>query len=742
VTTPRYIAFAAALALAAPLAGAQSALTVPQIQGSGPTSPYVGQPVTTSGVVTLLTNNGFFLQDPAGDGDPATSDGVFVYTGGAPTVQPGQLVSLRATVAEFDVSGSTANPAAEARPLTELTGPTAITLLGSGSITPTPVTLPVADDDGLERYEGMLVTIAGPLTVQQNYFQGRYGQLTIAAGGRREQPTNRYRPGSEGALALASENARSSFLLDDGSSVQNPNPTPYLEADGRARAGDTVASLTGAIDFGLATSSSAGLVAYRLQPAAAPAFTAANPRPATPPDFGGNVKLAAFNVLNYFTTFADGTDAWGRTGQVCTQGGSTPSASLCRGAGNATEFARQRAKIVEALVAIDADAVGLIEIQNNGGVAVGELVDALNAKAGAGTWAAVPDPAGGSGSDAIKVALIYKPARLARIGASASALDPVHDRPPLAQTFAAANGERVTLVVNHFKSKNCDGASGADLDQGDGQGCYNARRVQQAQALRSFVAQLQAGGSGDVLLVGDFNAYAQEDPIADLAGSGYTDLVARSDPSGYSYVFDGQSGRLDHAIATAGLAAKASGAGHWHINADESSLRDYNQEFKAPRTCSGRPCPPDPYVADAYRSSDHDPVLVGVDLWKLIEGTAGRDTLVGTDGDDWFFGGAGADRLAGGAGRNVYGYTSLRDAGDTVTDFVAGKDRIDLRALLAGYAGNDPLADGHVRFVAVPGGTSVQIDTDGTAGRAAFRALVTLVGVAPAELSARELIVR
>jgi hypothetical protein len=732
---------------------AQAAVTpIYAIQGSGAVSPLAGQAVTTSGVVTHLTNNGFFLQDTVGDGNPATSDGIFVFTSTAPTVAVGQLIQLNAVVTEFDVSLGTSNPAAEARPLTELTSPSAITLLGSGSIAPTVVSLPVPVADGLERYEGMLVTLTGPLggplTVQQNFFQGRYGQLTVAAGGRRETATNRFRPGTPEALALASENARSTVLLDDSSSAQNPNPTPYLGADGKARAGDTLASLTGVIDFGLATNSAAGIVAYRLQPTQAPVFVASNPRPATPPAVGGNLKLAAFNVLNYFTTFTDGSNAAGQIGQVCTQGGSTPSASLCRGASNATEFSRQRVKIIGAIAALNADVVGLMEIQNNAGVAVADLVAGLNATLGAGTYAAVPEPqtGAGTGTDAIQLAMIYKPARLSRIGNAISDADPVHNRPPLAQTFGAANGERFSVVVNHFKSKGCGDASDANLDQGDGQGCFNEQRRQQALALRNFVAQLQgASGSADVLLTGDLNAYGQEDPIHDLTSQGFVDQLARFEALAYSYVFDGASGRLDHAITSASLSPKVMAARTWAINADEASLRDYNQEFKAPRTNCGGLCPPDPYSPDVYRSSDHDPVLVGLSIYKTVNGTASRDVLVGTPGDDILTGGGGADLKTGGAGMDLFTYTSMRDAGDVVTDFEPGLDKIDLRSLLAahGYAGHDAVAEGFVRFAAVLGGSALQVDTDGPAGPASFRALLTLRGLSPAQLNGpRDLLVR
>lgn len=735
---------AAAAALAGSVAAAHADVTIPALQGAGATSPLVGQFVTTSGVVTVLTNNGFFLQDPDGDGNPATSDGVFVFTSSAPTVSVGQWIRLSGTVAEYDVSGSTSNPAAEAQPLTELTGISGLTVLGTGSVSPVPVTLPVATADGLERYEGMLVTLAGPLTVQQNYFQGRYGQLTVAAGGRRETPTNRHRPGTPEALALASLNARSALLLDDASSRQNPNPTPYLQADGVARAGDTLASLTGAIDFGLATSSSAGIVAYRLQPSTAPVFAATNPRPADPPAVGGNLRVASFNVLNYFTTFTDGSDAFGHVGQVCTQGGSTPSAGLCRGANNATEFQRQRTKIVKAIVALDADVVGLMEIQNNGDVALDDLVAGLNAEAGAPTWAAVPGPVegGGAGDDAIRVAMIYKPAALARVGAATADADPVHNRPPLAQTFEAPNGERLTVIVNHFKSKGCTDASGADADLGDGQGCWNATRTQQAHALRAFAAQRQAAaGAEAVLVIGDLNAYGQEDPVHDLVAAGWVDQLARfaGDGIAYSYVFDGQSGRLDHAIASAALSARVAGAATWAINADEASLRDYNQEFKAPRTNCGGPCPADPYAPDVYRASDHDPVCIGLDWFRTVAGDARRNVLTGGPGADLLIGGPGADRLTGGPGGDRVAYASMRDAGDVVTDFEPGIDQIDLRALLAptGYAGDDAVADGFVRFRAVVGGTRVQVDLDGAAGGGAFRDLLTLRGVAPAQLDGR-----
>ena len=736
----------------APCAGAPAPAPVPAplaaaiytIQGSGSTSPLVGQVVVSSGVVTKLTNSGFFMQDLVGDNNPATSDGIFVFTGATayPAAAVGNSVQVTGTVVEFN-TGAPGNTDTAAHTVTQLSSVTTVTQTGSGySIAPTLVTLPEAVDGDLARFEGMLVRLTGPFTVAQNYFQGRFGQLTLAVGGRMETPTNRFRPGAQ-AIALADQNARSRIILDDGSSLQNPNPTPYLDSNALPRAGDTVDSITGVIDYGLATSSNTGVGDYKIHPTQAPVFTLSNLRTAAPEAVGGNVKVASFNVLNYFTTFTNGATASGLTGQGCSLGVSV-SASNCRGASSLAEFVRQRAKIVEAIAALDADVLGLMEIQNNGLVAVQNLVDALNAKVGAATYVTPPLPAQGSGSDAIRVAMIYKPSRLALLGAPVSDSDPVNNRPTLAQSFVLSNGERFSLLVNHFKSKgSCPAASAVNAagntDSGDGQGCWNGQRQQQAQRLRSFVATVQtAAGSNDVLLIGDLNAYAQEDPVFDLTSNGFIDQVGRFNSFGYSYVFDGAAGRLDHAIASPSLSARVSRAAHWHINADETALADYNLEFKAPLLCHGTtPCPPDPYSVSPYRSSDHDPVVVGLNLYKTFYGASTRSTLVGSIGDDLLIGGPGANTMTGGAGSNVFVYQSMRDAGDTITDFVPGKDRIDLSALLTSIGANaaSAAANGVVKLVAAGANTLLQIDVDGSAGLASVRTLATLLNVSPAQIS-------
>ncbi|MCM5681905.1 ExeM/NucH family extracellular endonuclease [Schlegelella sp. S2-27] len=705
-----------------------SSLTrIPTVQGTGATSPLVGATVTTEGVVTLLTNNGFFLQDATGDGNPATSDGLFVFTGtgaGAPRPAVGSLVRLTGRVSEFN-TGASGNAVTSARPVTQLGSVSELTMVRSGvAVAPTPVALPASGGDALERYEGMLVTLPGPITVSQNYFLGRYGQLTMSVGGRLETPTNRLRPGPQ-AQALAEENARRSFLLDDATGAQNPTPIPYIGADNTVRAGDTVASLTGVLDYGLATSSNAGIASYKLHPSVVPSFTRNHPRSAMPETVGGNVRVASFNVLNYFTTFTDGTNADGQAGQGCTLGDST-AAGNCRGASNAQEFERQRRKIVEAMVAIDADVFGLMEIQNNGMTAAQNLVDALNARLGTTVYAVVPDPATGTGTDAIKVAMIYKPGRLSLAGSSVSDDDAVHNRPPLAQVFEAANGERFAVVVNHFKSKGCDGATGADADQGDLQGCWNALRVQQARALGEFIVAVQAlGATEDVLVIGDLNAYAQEDPVVELTGRGYVDEIARHNGFGYSYVFDGAAGRLDHALASASLSPKVTRAIEWHINADEPSVIDYNLEFK----------PQDLYAPTAYRSSDHDPVVVGLNLVNTVHGSRRPERIAGTPGDDQITGGRGPDFIRGGGGNDVFVYRSLHDGVDVIDDFRPG-DRIDLRSLLRqlGFGGGDAVAAGYVRLQRTGAGVLVMVDVNGVQRRMGQRPLLLLRGVKPSDL--------
>jgi len=567
-------------------------LSIPQIQGAAPKSAYANTVQTTEGVVTAKVGSGFFIQDARGDDNPATSDALFVFGAGA-GVAVGDLVRVTGTVTEYTPTGAT-------RSYTELTNATASRVGPGTAITPTNVTLPDAD---LARFEGMLVRFATPLTVNGNAYLGERGELTLSAG-RREIPTNRYTPGSPEARAMAADNAANIVVLDDGIFVA-PTTIPYLFADGTVRTGDTVSDLTGVLDFGAI---GGGGAAFKLQPTVAPRFSRTNERLPAPVVAAGNVRVASANVLNFFTTFTNGEDAWGRTGQGC-KIGNTTTRSNCRGADNLPEFLRQRDKIVSSLVAVNADVVGLMEIQNNDDIAVTYLVDQLNGAMGPGTYAVVPKPAA-TGTDAIRVAMIYKPNSVKLVGAALSDGNGINNRAPIAQTFKAANGGKFSLVVNHLKSKGgCGGSTGGDVDSGDGQGCWNASRVEQVERLRDvFLPQVIAAASdADVLIVGDMNAYGKEDPIRTLNAAGYVNEIerfVRADGIPYSYVFGGESGYLDHALASTSLSPQVAGVTEWHNNSDEPEAIDYNIE------ASGQ----DPYQANPYRASDHDPVVVSLSL--------------------------------------------------------------------------------------------------------------------------------
>jgi len=579
--------------------------TIPAIQGSGAASPVADTVQTTQGVVTAKVAGGFFLQDAAGDGDPATSDGLFVYSAtAADNVAVGQMVRVTGTVVEFTPSGAN-------RSYTEMKDVTAAVPLSAGhSVAPTNIALPNAR---LDQVEGMLVRFTNPLTISQTAYVGSRGELTLSSG-RLEIPTNRYAPRSAEAQALAAANANNRIVLDDGL-FTTPTVIPYIGEGPTVRAGDTVSDLTGVVDFGALGGGGAG---FKLQPTVAPVISRDNPREGAPALPEGNVKVASANVLNFFTTFTNGMNHLGETTAGCQIGGSI-SRGNCRGADNLVEYVRQRDKIVAELKGIDADVFGLMEIQNDGDYSAGVLVDSLNAAYGATVYAVVPKPPA-TGTDAIRVAMIYKPGKLTLAGPALSDADGMNNRPPMAQTFTASNGGKFTLVVNHLKSKgSCPTGGGANADNGDGQSCWNGTRVQQAQRLvGSFLPQVVATAKDpDVLVIGDMNSYGMEDPIATITAAGYVNQLERFvRPLGmpYSYVFGHEAGYLDHALASNALSPQVQGAAEWHVNADEPEVIDYNTDGK----------PQDLYNALPYRASDHDPVVVTLNLLPgAVDVTAG-----------------------------------------------------------------------------------------------------------------------
>jgi predicted extracellular nuclease len=355
-----------------------------------------------------------------------------------------------------------------------------------------------------------------------------------------------------------------------------------------------------------------------------PNFQAANLRPSLPVVSSGSLKVAGFNVLNYFNSFSGCTNG---------VGGATTD---CRGAENQAEFDRQWPKTVQAAIGTGADILVLNEMENDGygaSSALQDLVDRLNTATAPGTYNFIPVDANVAqtnalGTDAIKVGIIYKPAKATPIGSTAvlntgafgifqttSEGNIGRSRPALAQAFADSCGGKVVVVGNHLKSKSssCEGnisPVASDPDTGDGQGNCNLTRKAAAEQLVTWLSTdpTQTGLSNQLIL-GDFNSYSHEDPIEALVTGGYTNLVATEiGPDAYSYVFDGGWGYLDYAFASPSLLNQIDDVVELHINADEPSVLDYNTNFKSPAQLSSL------YAADAFRASDHDPIVVGLTL--------------------------------------------------------------------------------------------------------------------------------
>ncbi|MCW8126936.1 ExeM/NucH family extracellular endonuclease [Microbulbifer halophilus] len=569
-----------------------AATRISAVQGSGAASPLVGERVEVEAVVVADFRDtdsglgGFFVQEEDADRDAleTTSEGLFIYDNGFDAeLQTGDLVRVGGEVTEY-------------HGLTEINRVDGIRVCDSGlSVSAAEITMPFADAEVPERYEGMLAHFAQTLTVSGNYNLARYGELELSAG-RLYTPTNIAEPGPA-ARAQQSENARNRILLDDGSTVQNPERIPYpapgLDAGNSLRTGAAVDGLRGVITYGFGR--------YRVHPVEAPAFDDTNPRGAAPALPGeGSLRVASLNVLNYFN--GDGN------------GGGFPTA---RGADTSEEFQRQRDKVIAAVRGTGADIVGLMEIENDGygaDSAIQDLVDGLNA-AGSGVYSFVNPGLAELGTDQVAVGIIYRSDRVQPQGDAATLSGYPFDygnRQPLLQSFTElATGESLAVVVNHLRSKgSCPDDGSLNDDQGDGQGCWNQVRIQAADALAGWVAGDPAGtGVERALLIGDLNSYARENPISTLKEAGYTDLLAQfAGDDAYSYVYDAQAGYLDHALASAELAPLVTGAATWSINADEPRALDYNTEYKSEAQVDSL------YSADAYRASDHDPVVVELDL--------------------------------------------------------------------------------------------------------------------------------
>lgn len=602
-------------------------VSIAEVQGTGDASPLSGQTVSTKGVVTASYPtggfNGYVIQTPGtgGDTDLAThtaSVGLFVYSPSTVAVVGiGDFVQVTGVVGEH--FGLTQISVTEPANLTHLTEAVAA---------PTPATLAwPADPAQRESLESMLIAPQGEFTVSDTYATNQYGEVGLAAGtSPLRQATDVARPGTADAAAVAADNAARAVVLDDGASMN------FLSSANTALTPPWV-SLTEPVVVGAAvTFTKPVIVDYRndawklnatsalsaSMPADYPA-SFSNPRTTAPAAVGGDLSIASFNVLNYFTTLGDQTASCVPYQDRGGNGVTVRSGCDQRGAWSSADLKRQQDKIVAAINTLDADIVGLMEIENSAVLgetadeATATLVAALNAAAGTPRWGFVPSsnelpPL--SQQDVITNALIYQLDATTPVGPS-RALGNQSDsnqafgnaREPIAQAFEpAAGGAAVLVVVNHFKSKGSSGPWPGDADIGDGQGASNASRILQATALRDWVVAIQ-GDTASVALVGDFNSYTSEDPLQVLYDAGYTNAATALQIDTSTYSFGGQSGSLDHVLLNNAALDRATGGDVWSINSGESVALEYSR-YNAHGTLF--------YAADVYRSSDHDPVKVGL----------------------------------------------------------------------------------------------------------------------------------
>lgn len=548
--------------------GAPQRLTIADVQGEDTRSPFDGRLVEVEGIVTADTRvglAGLFVQQPGTE--PRRSHGVFVTGAGDAQVAVGDRVRIVGTVREVGAGGDAS--------LTTLQATTLEVLASNQAV---PVRMLSGPPANWEALEGEHVRLAA-VTLNGSDRLASNGELIAAFGGRLWQPSEVAAAGTPAFAQTEADNARRRVLLDDARNGRTPKAVSYLPAEANLRVGSLLRQVDGIVDQRYDGQ-------YRIQ-VLAPLTLPALPAPVAP-QVGGDLRIASFNLENFF-------NGNGRGGGFPTK----------RGARTHEQFQAQLAKLVATIVPLQADVAALMELENDGNdgdTAVAQLVAALNAAGKDKDWRFV-DSGSGPGDDAIRVGIVYRSTQVTPVGKPATLTGgpfDSHSRVPLAQAFRSSRGATFVVVANHFKSKGCGTASGADADQHDGQACWNATRTESAKRLHQWLQSDPTGAQTKLaVLLGDFNAYAMETPMRSLRASGWQDafaVVGVKQP--YSYVYDGMSGRLDHALLSPAMAKQLRGAAEWHINADAMDDAGY-----AKRNLPG-----------PWRSSDHDPVLLGFAL--------------------------------------------------------------------------------------------------------------------------------
>lgn len=541
-------------------------LTIPQIQGPGARSPHEGQSVRTTGVVTGLKGNGFFIQDVLGDGDPSTSDGLFVFTSSRPAVQKGDSVSVSGNVQEF---ASATDPAAA--PLTEISGGPTVTINSSGNPLPSPIALSASDidpdgaADQLEKYEAMLVhvdtlNVVGPTggslseanatSTSNGVFFGTFPGLPRPfRGAGIEQPA----PVPNPPCCIPSWNGEPQRIRVDSRS--QPTSTPVNVATGAI-----VANLTGPLDF--------GQHAYTIVTETAPEIVSGNigaiPVPA--PDAAAEFTVASFNMERFYDTVND--------------------AGVSDVALTSTAFANRLNKASLAIrnVLYSPDVIGIAEMENLSTLqALADKVNADTVAAGGSDPQYTPYLAEGNDIGGIDVAFLVKGSRIEvqsvqQYNKDATYTDPtngqqalLNDRPPLVLQGSVTNEHETTnfvVIVNHLRS--LIGVDGSDGER------VRAKRRAQAEDLANLIQSFQAADPGaKIASLGDYNAFDVSDGYVDLMGTikgtpapadqvllaspdlvdpDLTDLLTTlAADQQYSYVNFGSAQTLDHILVSQGM---------------------------------------------------------------------------------------------------------------------------------------------------------------------------------------------
>ncbi len=529
--------------------------SIPAIQGSAYQSSLKDSVLSVRGVVTFVSKGeGFYLEDPDTLMDTTSSKALFISDELlAAQVRPGQLLALNGRVDELGSARDT---------MTSLVDITGHESCAADIVLPLTRAILPLDSAGRESLEGMRISFNQTLTLTDVYKLSG-GEATFSANGVLKVPTEVKMPG-EPAQALERENRAHSVVVT------------FPTRPGSVPVGSTVPALTGVMGH---DGRNPRILLESTPDFATPALADAPKRSA------GTVRIVNSNLLNFFN--GDG------------QGGGFPTE---RGAESHEQFIDQSARIWAVMARLQPDLLAVQELENDGFgplSAARSLLVLLN-ETGNADWAYIEPGTEKIGTDVITVGLFYRKQVLERVGPTQVLDGPEFQRlsrQPLTQVFRhIASGVTFVAVSNHLKSKGRCPENGGNADQGDGQGCWNQARVSAVTAELPWLEDLaSSAGTDRIIVLGDMNAWRLEDPIRRFTDSGYIELVEQlSGLPQHSFLYWGQIGTLDYALATPAMAEFARSAVIWHINAN------WPREMKQPQ----------PWL----RASDHDPVVVDFDF--------------------------------------------------------------------------------------------------------------------------------